>query len=272
MREIDTHTQKVERYFDATAEEYDNPPGEEDPLYDRLSSHIFEKLTWHLVDPYLPRSGTVLDARGGTGNWAIPMAKRGLRAVIYDISDGILRVAKRKVKREGLETMISLRKGDLHDIPFPDGTFDLVFGEGIEYCTDLDVVYREMSRVLKPECYLITGVDGLYFAAWAMLKLGDSIDDVLELLRSNRYEDVEGVYCLAFTPERLGSMLSTKGLEVVKVAARPVLCQFLDKDLKKRIYSDPKTVEKLLEVEIELCESSGVAGVGSHLLVIARKR
>lgn len=95
------------------------------------TERIYDELTWRCIEPYLPPTGLVLDAGSGTGKWAIPIAERGLKVVLLDISAGILEVARRKIQERGLEGRVSLVQGDIHEMDFPDRHFDFVLAEGV---------------------------------------------------------------------------------------------------------------------------------------------
>lgn len=95
------------------------------------TERIYDELTWRCIEPYLPPTGLVLDAGSGTGKWAIPIAERGLKVVLLDISAGMLEVARRKIQERGLEGRVSLVQGDIHEMDFPDRHFDFVLAEGV---------------------------------------------------------------------------------------------------------------------------------------------
>jgi SAM-dependent methyltransferase len=42
-------------------------------------------------------------------------------------------------------------KGDWHDIPFPDGSFENVFSNSVDHCYDIEKLITEICRVLKPK-------------------------------------------------------------------------------------------------------------------------
>lgn len=65
---------KVKAYFDRLAQDYDARLP-----WDELTEHVYTELTWRHIEPYIPHEGLVLDAGGGTGKWALPLADRGLR-------------------------------------------------------------------------------------------------------------------------------------------------------------------------------------------------
>lgn len=162
----------------------------------------------------------------------LPLAERGLQVVLCDISEGMLKVARRKIEERGLEGRISLVRGDLHALEFPDEHFDFVLAEGVlEYCADLKRAFRELVQVLKPGGHLVASVDSLYYVAWVMAGSGE-LDQIPGLLRKRRYLDEDGVYCNALTPEDFKALAGESCLKVMKLIGKPVLCPYLSGEQK----------------------------------------
>ena len=73
------------------------------------------------------------------------------RVVGIDISDGMMRVAKAKVERLGLQDKVTLLHADCAQLPFADGSFDAITcGYGVRNFAQLDQSLAEMYRVLRP--------------------------------------------------------------------------------------------------------------------------
>jgi len=246
--------------------------------YDELasSSHykrIYDEVTWRLIEPFLPCNGLVLDAGGGTGRWAVPMAKRGLKVIVYDISKEMLRVAATKAEDMGLGHLISTIQGDIRRIKFSDNTFDFVLAEGdpISYCGNPEKAVQELTRVLKPNCYISAGVDNLYSIAFSMLNVeNEDVGKIESLLKTKRiYVQDLGFYTWAFTPKDLREIFTKSGLEVVKMAGKPVLYQ--GKPETSYIFEDSNKVRKLIDIELDLCQEPTLLGLGGHLHIVAKK-
>lgn len=97
--------------------------------------------------------GEVLDVATGTGDVAIEFAARSDARVIVglDRSAGMLEVAGGKVRRGRHGGRIEMVEGDALDMPFDDGSFDVVtIAFGLRNLPDYDAGVREMVRVLKP--------------------------------------------------------------------------------------------------------------------------
>jgi len=142
---------------------------------------------------------------------------------------------------------------------------------GIEYCYDINKVVSELSRVLKPNCYLIFSVDSIFFVVWAFLNLRD-LNGALKVLQERKYIDEDGVYCWTYTPSELRQICERNGLRVVKIVSGGGICALIkDAKYRKEIFMDKEKLSKLLEIEMKLCEIEDTVIIGSHLLVIARK-
>ncbi len=103
----------------------------------------------------LPGDLRVLDAGGGTGSYAIPLAKRGYRVCLLDFSSRMLAIAREKIERldASLVERIELRQASVREIGglFQPQDFDLILCHTLlEYVPDpLDLI-RVLAGVLKP--------------------------------------------------------------------------------------------------------------------------
>jgi demethylmenaquinone methyltransferase/2-methoxy-6-polyprenyl-1,4-benzoquinol methylase len=94
----------------------------------------------------------VLDIATGTGDLAISIAKRISEAKIIgaDISEKMLEIGMKKVKKKKLEERIQIELGDSEELKYNDGFFDAVtVAFGVRNYEDLDLGLKEMYRVTK---------------------------------------------------------------------------------------------------------------------------
>lgn len=107
-----------------------------------------------LVESAVRPGDRVLDCGAGTGATGILAAKKNGsdgRVVLFDLSDAMLDVARRKVAEEGLQDRVDYRVGDLVHLPYADDSFDVVLST-YSLCPVYDPAAGalEMYRVAKP--------------------------------------------------------------------------------------------------------------------------
>ena len=137
--------------FDKEAKMYD------DWYKTKLGNFVDKVETKCVFDLFKVRKGMkVLDVGCGTGNFSIKLAKMGCEVIGIDISEEMLKVAKDKAKKEGLN--IKFYNMDVYDMKFEDNCFDGVISvTAFEFLKDPEKAIEEMFRVLKPNGYLLIG-------------------------------------------------------------------------------------------------------------------
>lgn len=146
-------TNETARFFDEMARRYDGD---------------LEVLGWDPVEilrewPFHVAPGaTVLDAGCGTGAVLEHYAGAGRRLVGFDVSDGMIRAARRRR---------SIRVADLHvhpaedEWPVQDGTVDAVVALAmLEFVENLDQVFDEIARCLAPFGRALVSVEDVFDA------------------------------------------------------------------------------------------------------------
>ncbi len=91
----------------------------------------------------------VLDVACGTGNTALPLARRGAIVTGVDIAPNLLVQARERAAAENLS--IQFDEGDAEALAYPDASFDVVISVfGAMFAPRPELVAQEMARVLKP--------------------------------------------------------------------------------------------------------------------------
>jgi SAM-dependent methyltransferase len=91
----------------------------------------------------------VLDAACGTGVVSITAARIGARVTGLDLTPDLLERARENSRLANLD--IEWREGDVEQLPFDEGTFDVVMSQfGHMFAPRPEVAIGEMLRVLKP--------------------------------------------------------------------------------------------------------------------------
>ena len=93
----------------------------------------------------------LLDIASGTGDFALAGLKLNAKRIIgSDISEGMLNVGKEKIKKKGLQDIITFELGDAEDIKHPEHSFDAItVGFGVRNFENLEKGLAEMHRVLR---------------------------------------------------------------------------------------------------------------------------
>jgi ubiquinone/menaquinone biosynthesis C-methylase UbiE len=98
----------------------------------------------------------VLDYGCGNGVHSVFLAKTGAKKVIgIDLSEKSLKIAKERVKKEGLLGKVVFFNMDCEKMNFSDNYFDIIFDGGTFSSLDLKKAFPEIVRVLKPNGLLI---------------------------------------------------------------------------------------------------------------------
>lgn len=97
----------------------------------------------------LAREERVLDVACGTGNLALPAARRGARVTGLDIAPNLLEQLAIRAAQEGLE--IDSQEGNCEALPYPDRSFDTVMSMfGAMFAARPEPTAAELVRVCRP--------------------------------------------------------------------------------------------------------------------------
>ena len=247
-------------YHDAAAEDYDSKWAID---YGEIGQgQVLGKLEKALgtAPGHYPRA---LEIGAGTGYFTINLLRAGVveHAVATDISPGMLRALSATAGGFGLD--VRAIQADAEQLPFPDGSFDLVVGHAVlHHLPGLDRAMAEFHRVLSPGGTLAfmgepsrhgdrlaatpKWVGGLVEPAWRRLMRAapkeNGSDPVPAAERT--YGRLEGLVDVhTFTPPELGALAHRAGLVDVRVSGEELLANVYGWFLR-RLESDvdPATV------------------------------
>ncbi|MFN0122309.1 MAG: class I SAM-dependent methyltransferase [Blastocatellia bacterium] len=115
----------------------------------------FSRLASHTDDLLLSMTGvtaadTVLDVACGPGMVACLFAAHAAHVTGIDLTPAMIEQAGRLVEKRGLAN-VTLRTGDVRNLPFPDAAFSLVISRyAFHHFPDPATVLGEMVRVCRP--------------------------------------------------------------------------------------------------------------------------
>ncbi len=256
---------EVEKYYDENAPLYD---GE----YTTPFFQIYKAVTWDNIQQFLPpKDAVILDAGGGTGEWAIRLAELGYHVVLTDLSKGMLRQACLKIEEKAIET-VEVKRVDITDMScFQDSTFGMVLAQGdpLSYCSDAEKAVREMYRVLSGG-HAIASVDSTYYLALKVLAVNQL--DIIEDFLKTGVASFQGKFPIrSFTPESLRNLFEDAGFDVVRIRGKPVFLSVLPREKVSGLLKDKKAFEKILHIELQYGDNPHLVGFSSHLEVVGKK-
>jgi malonyl-CoA O-methyltransferase len=127
-------------HFERASSTYD----ESAVLQQRVRQQMIDRLDWIAFEPE-----TVVDLGCGTGHAALALGGRWpkARVIAVDFAPGMLRELARHDRDSRCERLCA----DARSLPLPDASIDLVFCNlMLPWCEDLDAVFTEIARVLRP--------------------------------------------------------------------------------------------------------------------------
>ncbi len=218
----------VAQAFDRASASYDAAAA----LQERVRNELMERLAELKLAPL-----RILDLGAGTGHASRALKRRYPKSLIVaaDIAPGML--LRAKAQSRWLRRFERVR-ADAYSLPFREGSFDLVFSSlMLQWCDDLDTVFGEIARVLKPGGVLLFSTFGPGTLA--------------ELREAWGASEAPGYHVNHFfDPQALGSALMQAGL------AEPVL------DVDRTVIDYPDVLTLMRELK----------AIGAHNVTAGRAR
>lgn len=146
MEVLMTDFDKVKQYY--------HEFNEDKRLVNDNSGKLEFEMTMRILQKYLPKSATILDLGGATGVYTFPLAERGYKMYLADLSERLIQIAKEKVKRTNHPNIKSCDVVNATNLAiYEDYKFDVVLLFGPLYHlldeTERQKCIQEVYRVLK---------------------------------------------------------------------------------------------------------------------------
>jgi phosphatidylethanolamine/phosphatidyl-N-methylethanolamine N-methyltransferase len=120
------------------------------PVYDIVFGSVFENARRMAVEASERVGGRILEVGVGTGI-SLPYYSSPSRVVGIDLSEPMLKTARRRVAANGLEHVESLEVMDAENLTFADASFDVVVAQYVvNTVPNPELALDEFLRVLRP--------------------------------------------------------------------------------------------------------------------------
>jgi SAM-dependent methyltransferase len=124
--------------------------------YGRIAKNLEAGATTFLSRIPIEPGTLVLDVACGTGQVAFPAARAGARVTGIDIAPNLIAQARQRAEAEGIS--IRFDEGDAEQLPYEDGSFDLVLSLiGAMFAPRPDRVAAQLMRVCRPGGRIVMG-------------------------------------------------------------------------------------------------------------------
>lgn len=153
------------------------------------------------------RSGRVVEIGPGTGRFSIPMARKGNRLTLVDLSSRMLEQARRNLKAAELDGQVEAYvHGSIYGLPFADESFDHALALNVfNHLERADAALEEMARVVRPGATLLFNYANLQSYFWPVAR------------RINRRRHAVGheVSSVWETPRAIAAMIDRAELDLI---------------------------------------------------------
>ncbi|KAF4410579.1 MULTISPECIES: methyltransferase [Streptomyces] len=213
----------------------------------------------------------VLDTGGGTGNFAVPVARLGHHVTVVDPSPNALFALERRAAEAGVADRVRGVQGDAHGLfeVAERGGYDAVLCHGVlEYVDDPAEGVRNAVAALRPSGTLSLLAAGLGGAVLARALAGH-FDEARQALGDpdGRWGEGDPVP-RRFSAEQLTGLVEAAGLGIGAVHGVRVFADLVPGAL---VDTEPGAVDALLRLEAAVAEFPAFRSVASQLHVLAER-
>lgn len=286
------------RYHDAAADEYDAKWGIDFGELDQ--AQVLQKLKKALPG-HPARFSRALEIGSGTGYFSLNLLLAGAidQVVCTDISPGMLNTLDRSARELGLEDRVITQVTEAEDLPYDDGSFNLIFGHAVlHHLPNLEASFNEFDRLLEPGGSLMFGGEPSRYgdkiasipkrAASTLAPLWRRLVSARPAVNNHaeddghRYEDQVDIH--AFTPHDLARFARDVGLTDVNVIGEELAASWfgwtnrtLEESARREdlprfwLYYAHRGWLTLQRIDQKLLEGRLPASIFYNLLLAARK-
>ncbi|TDQ52586.1 methyltransferase domain-containing protein [Actinorugispora endophytica] len=230
---------------------------------------------WEVLSAELARAGEgadgpleIVDAGGGTGGAAVPLAALGHRVTVVDPSPDSLAALERRAAEAGVRVRgVQGDTRDLRDLLPGDHAHLVLVHNVLEYVDDPLAALRDVVAVTRPGG-AVSLLAANAVAAVLHRALAGHLADALALLDSPDGRWGRGdPMPRRFTAEGVVALAHEAGLPVAELCGVRVLGDLLP----GRVFEDPQVPDTLVALERAASAHPELSGIATQLHVLARR-
>lgn len=255
-------------------------------------------MTMSVLEKYLPAVGakkpecaiadgaefSILDLGGGAGVYAFPLAERGYKVTLADLSETLLAQAKNKKEEDNVPNLISCDQINATDLSYSnDNSFDVVLLFGPLYHllenSERSACIKEIHRVLKPGGkvfasfipYLSGSIALLSRFYWRPEQV--DINTLCEVFKSGQFKNLsdsgfqEGYYP---TSEEIENLFDANGFE--KIVLRSIRGFGYEKEDMIYKFENTPDFDKIIDLINDTAVDKSIVEMCGHAIYVGRKK
>ncbi|MFF0788449.1 methyltransferase [Streptomyces spiralis] len=246
----------------------------------RTRASLRTAVVWEVLQEALDRlvkatgreSLDVLDTGGGSGNFAVPLARLGHRVTVVDPSPNALFALERRAAEADVADRVRGVQGDAHGLfdVVERGGYDAVLCHGVlEYVDDPAEGVRNAVAALREEGVLSLLASGLGGAVLARALAGHFTDARRALADPDGRWGQGDPMPRRFTAEQLTALVEGAGLRIGAVHGVRVFADLVPGVL---VDTEPAALDALLKLEAAAAELPAFHSVATQLHVLGETR
>ena len=213
----------------------------------------------------------VLDVGGGSGVWAVPLARSGCLVTVVDPSPNALATLHRRATDAGVHESVNPVQGDADSLPdaVPAGGADLVLGHGVlEVVEDPGAAVQALADATTPGG-AVSVLAANRYAAVLVRALAGRLAEAIRLL-----EDPDGrlggsdPVLRRFDTDLLAALLESSGLSVELLQGDGVVADLVPGGV---LEAHPGATDQLAELELSAAGRVPLRDIASRLHALARR-
>jgi 2-polyprenyl-3-methyl-5-hydroxy-6-metoxy-1,4-benzoquinol methylase len=214
----------------------------------------------------------ILDAGGGNGVDAIPLAQDGHQLDLIDASPAMLAHAAASAAAAGITDRMEIHEGEIITLiaQWPPATFDVVLCHNVlQYVPDVASLIDALGHLLKPGGLLsLISINRYSLPYQAAFLDGDLTTAYAKLDQTQDTARIFQTPMQVYTPEELSALLTGHGYRVAAYYGIRCLCDYWGDNTRK---ADPATFAELQRLEFALTDRHPYNLLARYLHIIAAK-